>query len=426
MKKMTVVLLSVVMLLLFSGCNNATRKEQGASRPVGTEAVVSLDESAAETVHVDYKTVTDGKFPGGQAIEELKASKGSGYYLISDGAYYVDGFSSAGRVSFADFESMDSFPVCAKPNCQHNDPETCSAFGLSNGSDVMLCRYDGSLYFVENIREMSAKSGVSSCANIYKSDPDGSGRRKVATLKGCTLSGLYVSGDRGYTVAAEEIADENGLPTAEYNYYAESFDFKTNDLKNLGQISRLYSSDTVGVVGEYGGKIYYMSVGAEECPEGLNAASPDYFDGLHALTVTRFFALDPETENITESELPAPGNREGMNWPAPDIVAAAEGFYVCQQGDTAVIASPDGSVRKIENHRLSERAADYPVNGMMFNLETLLATELATGDIYKLKAGAIGENEAITACYEGNYIVFDRFTREFRKILPEELFEAAP
>ena len=58
--------------------------------------------------------MTDGKFPGGQAIEELKASKGSGYYLMSDGAYYVDGFSSAGRVNFANFESMDSFLVYAR------------------------------------------------------------------------------------------------------------------------------------------------------------------------------------------------------------------------------------------------------------------------------------------------------------------------
>ena len=422
MKKLTVVLLSAFMLLS-SGCNNATRKEQGTSRAVETEAVVSLDESAVETVRADVKTVTGGKFPGGQAIEELGAFKGSGYFLLSDGAYYVDAYSSAGRMSFADFASLNSFPVCSKPNCLHDDPGTCSAFGLSNGADVMLCSYGGSIYFVENIREMSAKGGISSCANIYKAAADGSERRKVATLEGYTLSGLFVSGDRGYTVAAEEISGENGLLAAEYNYFAESFDFKTNELKNLGQLSHLYTSDTVGVIGEYGGKIYYMSVGAEDCPEGLSAASPDYFDSLHALTVTRIFALDPETESITESELPVPGNREGMNWPAPDIVAAAEEFYVCQQGNTAVIASPDGSIRKIENHRLTERAADYPVNGMMFNAETLLATELMTGDIYRLRAGAIGENEAITAYYEGSYIVFDRFTREFRKLLPAELFE---
>ncbi len=413
----------IIACSLLCSCGKQAQNDSGESRTVETEAVVSLDESAAETVQADTKTVTDGKFPGGQAIEELSASKGSGYYLISDGAYYVDSYDSAGRMSFADFATLNSFPVCSKPNCLHNDPETCSAFGLSNGSDVMLCSYDGSLYFIENTREMSAKSGISSCANIYKATADGSERRKAATLEGFTLSSLYVSGTRGYTVAAEEIADENGLPTAEYNYYAESFDFKTNELKNLGQISHLYSSDTVGVIGEYGGKIYYMSVGAEERPEGLNANSPDYFDSLHALTVTRIFALDPETGSITESELPVPGNREGMNWPAPDIVAATEGFYVCQQGDTAIIASPDGSVRKIENHRLTERAADYPVNGMMFNAETLLATELMTGDIYRLKAGAIKENEAIIAYYDGSYIAFGQFTREFRKLLPAELFE---
>ncbi len=417
------ILLFILTCFFLCACGKTSQEESGVSRAVETEAIVSLDESAAETVRADVKTVTDGKFPGGKVIEALSASRGSGYYLIPDGAYYVDGYSSAGRMSFEDFSSLDSFPVCSKPNCSHNDPEECSAFGLSDGSDVMLCCYGGSLYFVKNIRETSAKSGISSRAEIYKADSDGSERRKIAALEGYTLSSFYVFGNKGYTVAAEEIADENGLPTMEYNYYAESFDFKTNEIKNLGQISRLYTSDTVRVIGEYGGKIYYMSVGAEERPEGLSEASPDYFDSLHALTVTRIFALDPDTESLTESELPVPSDREGMNWPAPDIVAAAEGFYVCQQGDTAIIASPDGNVRKIEDHRLTERAADYPVNGMMFNAETLLATELATGDIYKLKAGAIEENEAIIAYCDGSYILFGRFTREFRKLSPSELFE---
>lgn len=417
MKKLTAVLFFAAVLIL-SGCGNSGKKGAETPQAVETEAVASLDESGAEAIGAEPKTVRNGKFPGGQGIEELRAAKGSGYLLTPDGAYYVDG-----RMSFFDFATLRSFPVCPRPNCTHDDPETCSAFGLSDGSDVMLCSYGGSVYIVENVREMSAKSGISSHANIYKAAADGSERRRVASLGGYTLSGFYVSGDRGYTVAAREITDENGLPTMEYEYFAESFDFKTFELQNLGRISHLYTSDTVGVVGEYGGKIYYISVGAEECPEGVSAGSPGYFDSLHAFTVTRIFALDPEAEILTASELPAPGEREGTNWPAPDILAAAEGFYVCQQGDTAVIASPDGTVKKIEGHRLTERAADRPVNGMMFNAETLLATELATGDIYRLRAGAIGENEAVIAYYGGDYILFGQFTREFRRLSPGELFE---
>ena len=278
MKKLTAVLFFAAVLIL-SGCGNSGKKGAETPQAVETEAVASLDESGAEAIGAEPKTVRNGKFPGGQGIEELRAAKGSGYLLTPDGAYYVDGYSAAGRMSFFDFATLRSFPVCPRPNCTHDDPETCSAFGLSDGSDVMLCSYGGSVYIVENVREMSAKSGISSHANIYKAAADGSERRRVASLGGYTLSGFYVSGDRGYTVAAREITDENGLPTMEYEYFAESFDFKTFELQNLGRISHLYTSDTVGVVGEYGGKINGVRASRAGGARGNELARAGYFGG---------------------------------------------------------------------------------------------------------------------------------------------------
>ncbi len=423
MKRLSAVLISAILLCTLAGCGSTSRKSSESKPTVETEPVASLNVDSAESISAEYKTVTDGNFPGKVAVEGLEASSCSGCYLISDGAYYTDGFSGTDRVSFVDFKTLNTFPLCSKPNCLHDDSNVCTAFGLSSGMNVSLCSYGGSIYYVENIREMSAKNGISTRADVYKANADGSGRKKVASADGVALGSLFVCGNKGYTVASEEILDENGIPTQEYNNYLESFDFETNELKNHGLLSHVYSSDSQGVIGEYGGKIYYMSVGAEQLPDGLEKTSPDYFDKLHALTVTRIFSLDPKTEEICESELPLPDNREGLRWSGPDIVAAAEGFYVCQQGDTAIIASPDGSLRKIENHRLSERAADYPVNGMMFNAETLLATELATGDIYKLKPGAIDENDSVIAYYNGEYIILGQFTRKFRKLSPDELFE---
>ena len=63
----------IIACSLLCSCGKQAQNDSGESRTVETEAVVSLDESAAETVQADTKTVTDGKFPGGQAIEELSA-----------------------------------------------------------------------------------------------------------------------------------------------------------------------------------------------------------------------------------------------------------------------------------------------------------------------------------------------------------------
>ncbi len=345
MKKLIAVLIYAVLLCVFPACDDAARKGSEDIPYIETETISSLDSDSAEKLTAEYKTVTDGNYPGKEA-DGLAASKVSGCYVISDGAYYADGFTGIDRVSFVDFKSLNAFPLCSRPNCLHDDSKACSAFGLSNGMNVSLCSYGGSIYFVENIREMSAKNGIITRANVYKANADGSQRKKVATADGVALGSLFVSENKGYTVASEEILDENGLPTQEYKNYVESFDFETNELKNLGLLSHVYSSDRQDVIGEYGGKIYYMSVGAEELPGRVEKNSPDYFDKLHALTVTRIFSLDPKTEEICESGFPLPGNCESLNWPGPDIVAASEGYYVCQQGNTAIIASPDGKLKK--------------------------------------------------------------------------------
>ncbi len=289
---------------------------------------------------------------------------------------------------------------------------------------VTLAVYDDSIYFVENEKEISDKTGITSKAAVYKADLGGSNRIRVAAIENYTLGSLFVSGSKGYTVASEQVlSDDIMVNTLEYKYYIAEFDFEANRINIYDMIAHFYSTDSIRVIGEYGGMIYYLCTGSEELPQGMSQTHPDWFDMLHSTTVMKLYCFDPQSKTAAEPKIPMPGEREGTNWLTPDIVAAADGYYVCQQGDTAIIASPDGSIKKIENHRLTEAAADIPVNGMMFNSDTLLATELSTGNIYKLKSDAIKNAESVIAYQKGEYVLYNFLTHRFRKLSPSEIFE---
>ena len=58
MKKVFAAVLAVLTLL--TACGKTAKKESGASRPVETEAVASIDENSAEAVNAEPKTVTVG------------------------------------------------------------------------------------------------------------------------------------------------------------------------------------------------------------------------------------------------------------------------------------------------------------------------------------------------------------------------------
>ncbi len=418
--KKTIVIILVTMLILSACKYHSSNSSNLVQSP-------PLDMEIAEEIPPEIKTVTDSNYPG-----DGKESSADGYevasaYVYSGGAYYVDStVNGASRVAFIDFESLNSFPMCARPNCTHDDPETCTAFGPASGASVTLSVYDNSIYFVENEKEISDKTGITNKATVYKADLDGSNRIKVATLENYTLGSFFVSGSKGYTIAFEQVlGDDITVNTLEYKNYIAEFDFETHEIEILGLMTHSYYGSRHEIMGEYGGLIYFLAVDTDELSEELKdmaQSNPDYFNIIPSLMTVKTYCLNPKTGEITKPKIPMPGERDGMKWPNADIVATADGYYVCQQKDTAIIASPDGKLMKIDNHRLTEIASDIPINGMMFNSETELATELSTGNIYKLKSEAIKNAEMVIAYHNGEYVLYNFLTHQFRKLSPSELF----
>ncbi len=118
MKKVVILILAV--LICLCACGKADKSDDGAV------TISSLDIGISEDIPLEIKTVTDGSYPGDGQENAANGYGVAGTYVYSGGAYYADStVNGASRVAFMDFESLYSFPMCARPNCAHDDPEAC-------------------------------------------------------------------------------------------------------------------------------------------------------------------------------------------------------------------------------------------------------------------------------------------------------------
>lgn len=93
---------------------------------------------------------------------------------IGDVFYYSDlGPNNMPMILAVDLNSMESFPLCAKPECEHKDP-SCEACAGESGP-VMLTAYRDRLYYLDTV------FGPITSA-VFRMEPDGSGRTEVTRL----------------------------------------------------------------------------------------------------------------------------------------------------------------------------------------------------------------------------------------------------
>lgn len=86
-----------------------------------------------------------------------------------------------------DLKTMDTFPLCSKPECEHNS-QTCSAFAGASGAPVSLTASEERLYYLD-----SSYSDV----KLYRMEPDGSDRTEILVLQN-----KYEVGGNGYSLFA--------------------------------------------------------------------------------------------------------------------------------------------------------------------------------------------------------------------------------
>ena len=128
----------------------------------------------------------------------------SSYVYYKNGMFrYADGLAV---MTFLDFDTMESVPICPKPNCSHTDPSTCSALGIGSVRFI----YDDGLWWFD--REMYYENGEpSDRSTLYSADIDGTNRKKVAALDGLgVFSEVYVKDGKAYFQARDSGWDSGG------------------------------------------------------------------------------------------------------------------------------------------------------------------------------------------------------------------------
>jgi hypothetical protein len=103
------------------------------------------------------------------------------YTFIEGGAFYEDPDGIRRALMFVDFNSLNSVPVCPKPNCTHKD-ENCSALGMTSAGGLPIFHNDKLFYLTEEIK--AGAEGLALFTRIMTADTDGSNRRQIYEIKG--------------------------------------------------------------------------------------------------------------------------------------------------------------------------------------------------------------------------------------------------
>lgn len=331
--------------------------------------------------------------------------------LNLNGEFYVVNENMEGHLYFIDFDTMTSTVVCSRPNCTHNDPNTCTAIGMDNHPTIV----GDKLYFFEEEVVWTKDHKIAHNTIIYSADLDGSNRKKIYTIENLSiLYGDYIA-IRGTTIylAGTEygIKEDNSGNTGYNKHYMCSYDVLSKEFNNYGLICEGYNSGAA-VLGEYDGGLY---VGTSYTEEKLEF---DIFDDegnklLMESYINVPWRLDIETGELTLSDLPTPKFIGG-------------GFYGYNEDGKAVVLDAKGKSHVYDGFEFSGNEGYPLINGMVFNQYKRVALDLHSGKVLQI-SDAMPSYSEIIAYRDGEYVC--RYTdlelqRDFYIRIPEdELFK---
>ena len=161
MKKFLCLILALSSIFVFTlfGCTN------DKSKPISQNALIDY----SNDMQITY--LCSG---GGSSIPATKSD--TGYYYIGDDRIII----------YIDSKTQKATPLCAKPDCMHNDPDTCDAYvnssenisqdSLWGSLGTAIQYYQGYLYMVCGEYD---KSMIEYNTYLMKMDKDGTNRQKV-------------------------------------------------------------------------------------------------------------------------------------------------------------------------------------------------------------------------------------------------------
>ncbi len=316
--------------------------------------------------------------------------------LNLNGMFYTEGADdfSTPRLWFFDFDSMKSAIMCSRPNCPHDDPDVCTAFGVQ-GVTSHPTVVGNNLYFFRSDYEWDKDEKLHTYKDIYKAELDGSSRVKYDTLEDIDyIQDLVMKGSVAYfTTIVEEKEPHTGVAAGNGETYICSYDF-INKEYNKWQLTDYPALPNI--LGEYNGGLYirdYNSI---------------------------FLRFDLETGEITDWDMPLSSINE---YDAYKPMFASGGYYGYMDGDNSVIIDSEGNEMVFENYELPDNIAVLPVNGYFFNTDGT-AIDLSTGEVLELNKGVVPKYNFVLCYHDGSYIIYSEFGGDnFKKVSEEEMFK---
>lgn len=324
--------------------------------------------------------------------------------IYNDGEFFTDYRS---RLSYIDFETMQSAYVCPKPNCKHDNPADCSSFGMSNHPIA----YDGKLYFFTN-EIIRTEDSTKSCTTIWRADIDGTNRLKMCTLDGLEFQPYdraVLAGSTLYFTAAEKFFDEFGNSTTFAAYYFMSYDFTDNSLTNIKKLGEGYNGGAI-VCGELDGKVYLScSYSSEELPYEVMMDSEAFAQAFEKNSVKLLQTYDITTGEFSEvSEVPD---------------TCQNGYLVFWNKETKEARVVSSGGREIIVSGLSSGGLYTIVNDRIFSMPDNLVYDLKSNEMHKL----LYDNKYVVVHYiDGKYILraSNEDSKEYIAVAEDELIGA--
>jgi hypothetical protein len=248
----------------------------------------------------------NGETPKGNAPENIYVSHRS-YSFIDDGMFFKDPALGSRRLMFLDFNSMNSVPVCPKPNCPHTDESACSAIGMSDYGTPFY--HNDKLFYFIGGQNMAADGKITAYYRIMTADLDGSNRRQLYEISGIRFNteAYVIADDVLYFVGNDMIfAEINPGHIGNVNldkHYLFEFNLKTHRMKETVIWEEGYDT-YVNISGVFDDDIYisvrYMDYELDE--SGLTQT--EIYETRQRDYIYLSKRLDLSTGKIHDSDLP--------------------------------------------------------------------------------------------------------------------------
>lgn len=316
---------------------------------------------------------------------------------FESGLYFYDYFDGGRKspLTYVDYNSLAKAVVCPKPNCKHDDEETCPALGFYSSPAVIPV--GDKIYWFDSKNEFDdGKWTVQS--TLMTAEKYGSDKKSVAVLKGLKArpDKLLIHGGKLWFIAEDVGLDEHGSTNEDYPYLYY-YDFSSGKFQEVCNISEKELDGGTGyaeVIGFWDGGIIIDVISYED--------ESKHFQGK----------FDPQSGEIEKYDF---------------FVDNVYGDYLLGHSDsysTAIILSADNQKYTFTDLGEDGTFGSRIINKKLFCSIPKTVIDLETGKRYRLLKEHVmkyvnGEYITMVNKYDGNGTKFERYGEE--SVIGEEL-----